>query len=124
MKRDNLQLVEYLNHLLLAIAHINRYTGEIDYIVFLSNEMMQDAVIRNLEIIGEASHNIELHFSEFVANNPDIPLAIAYQMRNALAHGYFKVDLEMVWKTIENDLPLLEHQVNEVLLRLNTHNKH
>jgi uncharacterized protein with HEPN domain len=73
--------------------------------MFLGNAMAQDAVIRNLEIIGEASHNIEQHHPDFAAAHPELPLAFAYQMRNAVAHGYFKVDLEIVWKTIHNDLP-------------------
>jgi uncharacterized protein with HEPN domain len=51
-------------------------------------------------VIGEASHNIEKRFPEFVADHPDLPLAIAYQMRNAIAHGYFEVDFEILWKTI------------------------
>ncbi|CAG9187213.1 HepT-like ribonuclease domain-containing protein [Cupriavidus pinatubonensis] len=55
--------------------------------------MAQDAVIRNIEIIGEASHNIESHHPDFAAAHPELPLAFAYQMRNAVAHGYFKVDL-------------------------------
>jgi len=79
--------------------------------VFLGNEMAQDAVIRNIEIIGEASHNIEDHYPEFATAHPELPLAFAYQMRNAVAHGYFKVDLEIVWKTIQSDLPGLHRQV-------------
>jgi len=84
-------------------------------VVFLQNEMAQDAVIRNVEIIGEASHNIEQHHPEFAVEHPELPLAFAYQMRNAVAHGYFKVDLEIVWKTIHNDLPGLYEQIKEVL---------
>lgn len=68
-------------------------------------------MIRNLEIIGEASHNIDEHYPEFAAAHPELPLAFAYQMRNAVAHGYFKVDLEIVWKTIHGDLPGLYQQV-------------
>ena len=45
------------------------------------------------------------HYSEFVAEHPELPLASAYQMRNAVAHGYFKVDFEIVWRTVCNDLP-------------------
>ena len=67
---------------------------------FLEDEMVQDAVIRNFEIIGEASHNIEARFPEFAQGHPELPLAFSYQMRNAVAHGYFKVDLEIVWKTL------------------------
>lgn len=86
-----------------------------DEVTFLENEMAQDAVIRNIEIIGEASHNIEVHFPEFAAAHPDLPLAFAYQMRNAVAHGYFSVDFEVVWGTIERDLPALAEQIATIL---------
>lgn len=76
---------------------------------------MQDAVIRNLEILGEASNSIQKHFQEFTAQHPDLPLAFAYQMRNAVAHGYFKVDYEIVCKTIHADLPVLYGQVQKVM---------
>lgn len=72
---------------------------------------MQDAVLRNFEVIGEASRNIERDCPDFAAAHPDLPLSFAYEMRNALAHGYFKVDFGIVWKTIENDLPDLRQQV-------------
>ncbi len=104
-------LTDYLEHILEAIDRIARYTEDMDEVVFLGNEMAQDAVIRNIEIIGEASHNIEDHHPEFATAHPELPLAFAYQMRNAVAHGYFKVDLEIVWKTIQNDLPGLHQQV-------------
>ena len=77
--------------------------------------MAQDAVIRNFEVIGEASHNIEVHFPEFAQAHPELPLAFAYEMRNAVAHGYFKVDLEIVWKTLRNDLSGLYAQVSDTL---------
>ena len=82
--------------------------------MFLDNPMAQDAVIRNIEIIGEASNNIEKHYPEFAAANPELPLVSAYEMRNTVAHGYFKVDLEIVWKTIHSDLPRLYQQVSKV----------
>lgn len=81
--------------------------------------MTQDAVIRNLEVIGEASRNIEHTYPEFAATHPDLPLTAAYEMRNALAHGYFKVDLMIVWKTLENDLPKLQAQTQALV---ETHN--
>ena len=65
-----------------------------DELTFLVNKLVQDAVIRNFEVIGEASNNIEKHYPEFVVEHPELPLASAYQMRNAVAHGYFKVDLK------------------------------
>ena len=77
--------------------------------------MIQDAVIRNFEIIGEASKNVERVAPEFVAVHPELPLAFAYDMRNLLAHGYYKVDVNVVWKTIERDLPYLQQQVNQAV---------
>ena len=94
------RLADYLEHVLQAIDRIQRYTAVIDELAFMRSELIQDAVIRNLEVIGEASHNIELHAPEFAAAHPELPLAYAYQMRNAVAHGYYKVDLQIVWRTI------------------------
>jgi uncharacterized protein with HEPN domain len=86
-----------------------------DEVTSLQDEMAQDAVIRNFEILGEASHNIESHFPDFAATHPELPLAFAYQMRNAVAHGYFKVNFEIVWKTIQNELFGLHTQVQAIL---------
>ena len=81
---------------------------------------MQDAVIRNFEVIGEACRNIQRDCPEFAAAHPELPLAFAYEMRNALAHGYFKIDFEIVWKTIQGDLPRLRMQVQESLGQLSS----
>jgi len=113
--RDRQRLADYLGHILQAIERIKRYTEDLDEVAFLEDEMAQDAVIRNFEVIGEASHNIEVHFPEFAQAHPELPLAFAYQMRNAVAHGYFKVDLEIVWRTLRNDLSGLYAQVSDTL---------
>ena len=76
--------------------------------------MIQDAVIRNIEILGEASRNIERLFPEFIEEHPEIPFIDAYEMRNALSHGYFKVDLDILWKTIQVNLPDLKIQINHL----------
>jgi uncharacterized protein with HEPN domain len=107
MTKDDLRLNDYLGHILEAIERIEEYVSDIDELNFLGNRLIQDAVIRNFEIIGEASNNIQKRFPQFVTDHPELPLSTAYQMRNALSHGYFKVDFEMVWKTICNDLPRL-----------------
>ncbi|HRP96118.1 MAG TPA: DUF86 domain-containing protein [Rhodocyclaceae bacterium] len=120
MSRDRQRLIDYLTHILEAIGRISRYTTDLDQAGFLASQLVQDAVIRNLEIIGEASHNIETHYPEFAAAHRELPLAFAYQMRNAVAHGYFKVDLEIVWRTIHSDLPGLSHQVQSVLAGLSS----
>ncbi len=115
MSKDKQRLIDYLKHILEAIARIQRYIEDIDEIAFLDNELIQDAVIRNLEIIGEASRNINKHYPEYSEKHANIPFAVAYEMRNALSHGYFKVDLDIVWKTIERDLPELEMMIEALL---------
>jgi uncharacterized protein with HEPN domain len=118
MSRDPLRLRDYLGHILEAISQIHKYCEDIDEVSFLSNRMIQDAVIRNFEIIGEASKNIERVAPEFVAAHPELPLAFAYDMRNLLAHGYYNVDVTVVWKTIEKDLPYLQQQVTIAIRNL------
>ena len=107
MTRDQPRLADYLVHITEAIERIARYTKGMNEAAFLNNELVQDAVIRNLEIIGEASNKIEKNYPDFSNKHPEIPFPFAYQMRNVLAHGYFKVDLKIVWRTIYRDLPLL-----------------
>ena len=118
MKRDPQRLPDYLNHILEAIERIEEYVSELDEMAFLGNKLVQDAVIRNFEVIGEASNNIEKRFPEFVAAHPELPLTSAYQMRNAVAHGYFQVDFEILWKTIQRDLLGLHTKVEEIRVKL------
>jgi uncharacterized protein with HEPN domain len=122
MKRNPQRLSDYLNHILEAIERIEEYVSELDEMAFLENKLVQDAVIRNFEVIGEASNNIEKRFPEFVAAHPELPLASAYQMRNAVAHGYFQVDFEILWKTIQRDLPSLHTKVEEIRVKLSLEN--
>lgn len=114
-KADALRLPEYLRHILEAIERIHRYAEDMSEIAFLNDQKTQDAVIRNFEIIGEASHNIERYHPKFADEHPYLPLGFAYEMRNALSHGYFKVDLEIVWKTIHTNLPELHTQIKQLL---------
>ena len=114
-KSDVLGLIDYLSHIKEAIERIHEYVDDLDEVGFLSDRKTQDAVIRNFEVIGEASRNIQKYHSEFALHNEWLPLNSAYEMRNALAHGYFKVDLEIVWKTIHSNLNQLHGQISELL---------
>lgn len=114
-KPDVLRIPDYLEHIIEAIERIGRYLADTDEVAFLNDQKTQDAVVRNFEIIGEAAHNIEHRHTEFAAAHPDVPWTAIYAMRNRVAHGYFKVDLEMVWKTIHTDLPELHSQVRQLL---------
>ena len=114
MNRAHRRLDDDLGHILEAIERIDRYTEGLDERAFRNNRLVRDAVIRNFEIIGEASNNIEKHHPDFAAADPGLPLSFAYQMRNAIAHGYFKVDHEIVWRTIHRDLAELSGQVSHL----------
>lgn len=118
MRHHQQRLNDYLVHILKAIERIDRYIDTLNEVTFLHDELVQDAVIRNLEIIGEASNNIQKHYPEFAQQHNELPLSFAYQMRNALAHGYFKVDYEIVWRTIHSSLPDLYDQVRKAIEEL------
>ena len=118
MSKNRQRLGDYLAHMQQAIERISRYTETFDEVAFLTNELVQDAVVRNLEILGEASNNILKQYPEFANLHPELPLAFAYQMRNPVAHGYFKVDFEIIWQTIHADLPVLHIQVKNAISSL------
>lgn len=100
-----LRVPDHLTHILQAIERIERHTADVDEMGFLSSELIQDAVIRNLEVVGEAANNIQRADAAFAASHAEIPWEVMYAMRNRLSHGYDKVDFEIVWKTIHRDLP-------------------
>jgi uncharacterized protein with HEPN domain len=113
MNRRSQRLSDYLAHILEAIKYIDLYTEGMDEQTFLTTRLVQDAVIRNFEIIGEASNNIAKRYPEFVATHPELALTSAYEMRNAIAHGYFEVDFDVIWKTIQHDLPGFRTQIQQ-----------
>lgn len=115
MTKESQRVVDYLTHMIQAVERILRYTESFDENGFLENDLIQDAVIRNLEVLGEASNNILKRFPDFAAQHPELPLAFAYQMRNAVAHGYFKVDYQMVWTTIRTEIPGLVGQLQSAI---------
>lgn len=114
-KLEILRIQDYLEHILQAIERIELYLEDTDEIGFLNDIKTQDAVIRNFEIIGEAARNIERHHAKFAASHPEVPWIVIYAMRNRVAHGYFKIDLELIWKTIHTDLPELYVQIRQLL---------
>ena len=71
------RLADYFAHIAEAIERIGHYTVRMDEVAFLSNQLVQDAAIRNMEIVGEASSNIKNRFLEFSAAHPELPLSFA-----------------------------------------------
>lgn len=101
-----------IEDILEALVKIERYTSQMDYIAFCQNTMAIDAVVRNLEIIGEASNSIP---SEIRVQYNELPWTEMRCLRNILAHEYFNVDLQIIWHTIKNDLPPLLPQLQKML---------
>lgn len=100
MKDDKL----YLQHILECIDNIESYVpnGESD---FFSSKLIQDAVIRNLEIVGEATKRVSM---DLRSQYPDVPWREMAGLRDVLIHNYFGVDNEIVWNVVTNELPLLK----------------
>lgn len=114
-KTDALRCGDYIQHIIEAIDRIHRYVEDMTELTFLSDEKTQDAVVRNFEIMGEAANNIERFHTAFATAHSEVPWSLMYTMRNRVAHGYFKVDFELVWKTIYADLPELREQVSQLV---------
>lgn len=106
---------EYLEHIIAAIEKVKSYTAEMDKEVFIADEKTQDAVIRNLEVIGEAAGRIVGEYPEIAARYAGVPWKKIYAMRNRLSHGYFEINLEVVWETVRQSLPELEQQARRIL---------
>lgn len=101
----------YLHDILEQINRVESYTSS-GKESFYSNSMMQDAVIRNFEIIGEAVKRIP---SDVLSTQPQIPWQDVAGFRDILIHDYYKVDLDEVWLTIERDLPPLRNAVEALI---------
>ena len=101
----------YLSNIKECIENIENYTQG-GKVVFLKQKIIQDAVIRNLEIIGEATKRLSPQMRE---QYPDIPWRKMAGLRDVLIHDYLKVDLEEVWKIIEFNLPEIRVKVEQII---------
>jgi len=105
------QFKVYIDDILDSIRKIEDYTNEMDYDSFIGNNLVVDAVIRNLEIIGEAVKNIP---TEIRKKHPGIEWKKIAGLRDILIHAYSGVDLKIIWDIIENKVPELKDLVKEV----------
>lgn len=101
----------YLESMLDAISRIRRYVGRKRRAGFLADPLLQDAVIRNIEVIGEAAGRVS---REFALRHPGIPWSDIAGMRHRLIHGYLSVNLNTVWQVVERDLATLNKQLAEL----------
>jgi len=108
MKRD---YKLYLNDIKDCIKQIEEYLKNISEEEFKRNKMLQDAVIRRFEIIGEASRNIPRALKE---KNKQVPWFDMSQFRDLVAHGYFEVSVNRVWKVFKDDLPIIKKAMEKI----------
>ncbi len=107
---------DYLEHIAAAIERATGYLRPVpDREAFQRNPQVQDAVVRNIEIIGEAVNKINGTAPDFIEQHPELPWAQMRGMRNVAIHEYFFVDLEIVWTTVKNDFPKLRQQIDALL---------
>jgi len=104
----------YLEDILESIHWIERYTEGLDEKDFLERHQVQDAVLRRLEIIGEAVKHVP---PEIRNANPDIRWRDIAGLRDLLIHAYSGVDPRRVWNILENDLPVLRLRTEEIVRR-------
>ena len=92
----------YLEDILISILRIEEYIGDLDFVEFKRNYLIVDAVVRNFEIIGEASRNIPESIKH---RYPLVPWKKMIGLRNLISHEYFGIDYEMIWTIAKDNLP-------------------
>ena len=103
---DN-RLPDYLDHMIEAVRLASSYIEGMSKEDFLEDRRTQQSVILNLIIIGEVATKLLQHFAEFADRHPEVPWRSMKGMRNRIAHGYFDIDLDIVWETVQTALPEL-----------------
>ena len=104
----------FLKHILDSCKNIIEFTSDIDFQIFIKKRVIQSAVIRELEIIGEATKNLP---ADIRNHSKDIPWKSLAGMRDKLIHGYFTVDLKEVCNTVKNDISVLKKEIEKILLK-------
>jgi len=107
--------LSYLADMIEAIQHIFDYTEGLVYSDFLEHTMARDAVLRNIQVIGEATKRLSDGLRQ---NYPDVPWREIAGMRDKVIHDYFEVNYATVWDVIQADLPQLFHQVQAILEKI------
>ncbi len=106
------EFVLYLEDMLQSMNRIEEYPGELDFEKFKMNYLVVDAIIRNLEVIGEASKNIPI---DIQGKYPEIPWRKMVGLRNLIAYEYFGIDYEMIWEIAKKNLPQNQIDLQKII---------
>ena len=109
-----LRIQDYLQHMREAARLAQSYVDGMSKADFLTDRRTQQAVVLNRITIGEAAARLLSEYPDFAANTTNVPWRQMRGMRNRMAHGYFDINLEIVWETVRKSLPELERQLNAV----------
>lgn len=110
--------LDYLRHAVQACDRIEEYTAEQTLANFLHNRMLQDAVLRNFEVLGEAMVQLRDEDPVLLGRYPQVAWKETIAFRNRLIHGYASIDMAVVWHTVQADLPALKGQLQEIAAQL------
>lgn len=111
---ENHRLPDYLDHIQQAAADACSFVEGLGKDDFLADKRTQQAVIMNFIIIGEAATKVMDGYAAFTQAHPELPWRNMRGMRNRMAHGYFDIDLDVVWETVQEWLPVLLKQLPAV----------
>ena len=108
------RLPDYLDHMRQAIADAQSFTEGMAQPDFEHDKRTQQAVVMSLIVLGEAATKVMDQHPEFADQHPEIPWRSMRGMRNRIAHGYFEIDLTVVWDTLQTALPALKAQLDAI----------
>ncbi|MBK9161627.1 MAG: DUF86 domain-containing protein [Nitrosomonadales bacterium] len=114
MTSRSLRQADYLSHMLEAAVLAQSYVEGMEKADFLEDKKTQQAIILNVMVIGEAAIKLADEYPAFIARFPQVEWRSMRGMRNRLAHGYFDINLEIVWDTVKQALPILEDQLRQI----------
>lgn len=114
------RLADYLDHMQQAAMEACGFVEDLSKNDFFNDKRTQQAVIMSLIIIGEAATKVMDNYAKFAQSHPQVPWQNMRGMRNRIAHGYFEINLDIVWDTVQKALPELLKQLSDVRIDKNT----
>ena len=104
-----------IEHIKEAIDRISQYVNGVSYTDFTNNSMLYYAIVKNIEIIGEAAYMLT---DTFKSQHPEIEWPVIVRMRHVLVHGYYQLDADEIWLTATQNIPELQPKISDILKQI------